>query len=183
MDWLYTFQPPEQMASVADTVELYVFVDKYDVPHLRNSAIDTVWDNLLGEDYFMEPQLNHVPLYNDISLAFERLPETSTLCRLFVDVYCRSFSDALDDEEERGQREMVPSSFFAAVAQRHAHIQQLMSKQETIVNYELRLVNDHEHEKGNDMRNCMCEKIEKVAAQKKKTLERFGVRGPDRTVS
>lgn len=97
-----------------------------------------------------------MPSYQDITLAFENLPEKAPLCKLFVDVYCRNFENEMDDEKECSAKGMVPMTFFDAVVWRHTHARKMMVKGEMEIGYRLKLADYHEHQSQEEASKCYC---------------------------
>ncbi|KAF2872401.1 hypothetical protein BDV95DRAFT_606017 [Massariosphaeria phaeospora] len=164
MDFVYNVQPILSYSkskhyrideSAPDLTELYIFADKYDVPSLRTRIVSAVWRVLLMSDPICKgPQPHRLPPCKDIGLAFGNLPETSPLCRLFVDIHCRNYDDDKVGDMEKEARLNIPVEFDLAVTRRHEKLRKLMVKGDIGVMYDLNMKDYREGE--SEPFSCLC---------------------------
>jgi len=106
---------------IKDIVQLYIFADRCDMPQLRNSVCTEFHSCCHGSG---------LPMSASVTCAFESLPETSTLCRLFADTYTRRFERDQDDADEVAQQSRLPHSFLLQVMLRMSELWQPLKDEE-----------------------------------------------------
>ena len=55
---------------------------------------------------------DYLPTYETVIEAFELFPETSPICKFFVDIYCERFRPNYDDYKEKQLRSKLPHEFL-----------------------------------------------------------------------
>ncbi|KAF2801143.1 hypothetical protein K505DRAFT_227038 [Melanomma pulvis-pyrius CBS 109.77] len=124
-----------------DLTNLYVFGDAQDVPDLRHATINAFFE-----------YLNHagtpLPSLKWTADIFSRLPRSSPLLQLLVDVDCRHYyctdKDNIGHYEERVIAKL-PLDFLVAVYARHGYVLGKMRIGEMDPQYKLVSCDYHEH--------------------------------------
>lgn len=92
--WIYSgnlARSNGESPSTLDLVKLYVTADFYDFPALRN---------MITEEFTLQiSEYTPVPSVEEVTHAFEKLPSTSKLCKLFVAIYISYFDGRTHDVE------------------------------------------------------------------------------------
>jgi hypothetical protein len=100
-----------------DTIQLYVFADRYEVPALRRCIVDF--------EYHKHRRSRTTSLFGAVIYATRNLPITSPLIRLIVDLHVEIY-DAADDKTICGtetlMRQKLPREFLFAVLEGHCNI-------------------------------------------------------------
>ncbi|KAF2185408.1 hypothetical protein K469DRAFT_687774 [Zopfia rhizophila CBS 207.26] len=142
-----------------DTVlALYIFADRYDVPQLRETTISITFGLIIKKcKNLHKPSSDSslLPRYKEVEAAFDCLPPTSRLCKLYVDAYCKDFDDSYDNESsERERRDSIPHDFLVAVMVRHGEINNRVRNGNLQMPYKLKLCDYHEHSQLEDGQHC-----------------------------
>ncbi|EON62683.1 hypothetical protein W97_01907 [Coniosporium apollinis CBS 100218] len=131
VDWLYTQSLPEHddpriQACIGRWNEpitgVYIFSDRYDIPDLREHAMDDFYT------YFTNDDGEDMPRYSVINTAFNNLPRSASLCRFCIDVYARYWSQDQDDEGEVTARADLPKDFLAGLMIESAEVMKHLVK-------------------------------------------------------
>lgn len=118
VNWLYTQSLPKHddpriQACIEEWVELitrvYIFSDRYDIPDLREHAMDDLYN------HFTDPEDYGMPRYSVINTTFNNLPHSAALCRFWIDIYARYWKQHKDDEREVAARAELPKDFLAGL--------------------------------------------------------------------
>ncbi|KAL1629713.1 hypothetical protein SLS56_005368 [Neofusicoccum ribis] len=105
MNWKYTDHISK--ALVDNTlVQAYIFADRYDVPELRQRIALRFYDL-----YYSPKRTRWLPSFETIICAFDNLPESSKLCKVFIDPYGDYWESSEDDDNEKEMRKRLPMSF------------------------------------------------------------------------
>lgn len=156
MDWLYFDQLPQHPDEIRsendDTpfttieaylgrfrlpfLDLYLFADRFDVPNLRKAFME------LQHSYYTQNEIC-VPDYGEIILAFQRLPASSPLCRLLVDLYTLRWGPGHDDKREEGARRYAPAEFLEAVMTGIGQERQNMKREKGYVTPSIKPIEDY----------------------------------------
>lgn len=109
--WMYTGKivnigDEDKHPSVPALIALYVFADSYNFLALRRDLMSSLADMYRGK----------VPLYQEVTSAYDSLPSNSPLCRRMVACYVFHWSIGDDEEsQEEEDRDSAPSTFLSAV--------------------------------------------------------------------
>ena len=106
--WLYS----GRLTSMEDLPFLYILADRYEFSALRRDILAA-----LRRSYKTE---NSCPPYDVVNTAFEDLPTTSALCRLYVDRYVEHWDPGFDDKDEAEKRATLHQDFLQNVLVRSA---------------------------------------------------------------
>lgn len=140
----------EMRARIGQHMNLYIFGDAHDIPALRRSTVDSLFNCF-----------NHfntvLPTRKLITHAFAHLPRSSPLIQMLIDFSCRYEGVECDDdlrEHEDAAVDELPIRYLAALYVRHQYIAAKLDAGEWDLDYDIVLCDYHEHTDDKERDDC-----------------------------
>jgi len=133
LDWLYFGKLPERILcsdenddgeaeegeddeyDPSPAYELHVFADRYNVPELRRALMEKIRSAWKAQERCL-------PSNEEITWLFNALPESSTLCKLVVDLFAYRFDPAADEKRDIKARSQLPWNVLLKLVLRTAEV-------------------------------------------------------------
>ena len=126
---------------------VYIFADAHEVPGLKRSTIDMLFD-YLHNVYF------RMPLADEMVWILTQLPKSDPLWRMLVDFFCLYEGARQGSIFKDGNQDCLPREFISAMLDRQNHVLRALTDESMTLDYDLTVCDYHEHVNKAERDNC-----------------------------